>query len=126
MTTPEACRLGPQPDAECAIQVGHYADMVKWEELETRKLIERLHVIDGYVRALDLWDDISELVFGCEDRSAARQALGQPPFSFSEIQAEHVLDAPVATRTTLRRRQIADEREWILRIIEARREASPQ
>ena len=76
-----------------------------------KKLQERLHIIEGLIAAMERWSEICDVVAASEDQTTARQALCRPPFSFSEAQAQHVLDTPVARRTALGRRQLAEERD---------------
>jgi DNA gyrase subunit A len=59
---------------------------------EARK---RAHIVEGLIRALDMIDAIVTLIRGSEDAAAARDALQLEPFSFSEIQAAHILDMPL-------------------------------
>ena len=92
----------------------HYA-LVDSEQLD--RLRARLEVIDGLLIALKRWPEISDVVSECEDRSAARQALGAVPFMLSEVQAEHILDMPLGRRTVLGRRQLSDDRDHTLRDI---------
>ena len=92
----------------------HYA-LVDSDQLE--RLRARLEIIDGLLLALERWPEVSNLVYECEDRSAARQALGEAPFLLSEVQAEHILDMPLGRRTVLGRRQLSDDRDHTLRDI---------
>jgi len=93
----------------------HYGSVIL-DRLSSRQLRDRLHVIDGVLAALDRWDEISDCVARSEDRSEARKALVEMPFSFSEVQAEHVLDLAVGRRTAEGRRRVQEERE---RVVEA-------
>jgi DNA gyrase/topoisomerase IV subunit A len=92
-------------------------------DFSAQQLRDRLHIIEGLLRASDLWNDISDAVYTCEDRLAARQALQQPPFSFSEVQALHVLDAPLGQRTAIGRRRFEEERDRFLAAMKALGEA---
>jgi DNA gyrase subunit A len=70
---------------------------------------KRAHVLEGRLRALDMIDAIIALVRGSEDKATARAALQGEPFSFSEIQAEDILDMPLHRLTRLGRAEIAEE-----------------
>ena len=83
-----------------------------------KKLQERLHIIEGLIAAMERWSEICEVVAASEDRATARQALGRTPFYFSETQAEHILDTPVARRTAHGRRQLAEERDRTIAAID--------
>jgi DNA gyrase subunit A len=89
-------------------------------ELESWKLQHRLDIIEALLAAVDKWEGISDLIYGAEDRAEARELLQEPPFSFSEVQAEHILDMPAGRRTALGRRQLREERDRAARAIEER------
>jgi DNA gyrase subunit A len=63
----------------------------------------RAHIVEGMLRALDMIDRIIELIKGSADRGAARDGLMAAPFSFSEIQANHILDMTLSRLTRLGR-----------------------
>jgi DNA gyrase subunit A len=73
---------------------------------EARK---RAHIVEGLLRALDMIDAIITLIRGSDDRAAARTGLMAEPFSFSEIQANHILDMTLARLTRLGRRDLEEE-----------------
>jgi DNA gyrase subunit A len=70
---------------------------------------KRAHVLEGRLRALDMIDAIIALIRASEDKSAARTALQAEPYSFSEIQAEDILDMPLHRLTRLGRAEIEEE-----------------
>ena len=63
----------------------------------------RAHIVEGMLRALDMIDRIIELIKASADRGAARDGLMAAPFSFSEIQANHILDMTLSRLTRLGR-----------------------
>jgi hypothetical protein len=77
--------------------------------IERGRLKERLHVIDGLLRAFDVAGRILDLVLSSTDRTAVHRALLGAPFSFSEIQAHHVLDAPLGRFSLHVREDLEDE-----------------
>lgn len=83
-------------------------------ELNPQQIRDRLHVINGLIEGVDRWDEISEAVFRSEDRAGARTILTSPPFAFSNVQAEHVLDTSVGHRTMKARRQLEEERDRLV------------
>jgi ATP-dependent Clp protease ATP-binding subunit ClpA len=60
---------------------------------------ERVHVLEGLIRAVEDIDRVTDLVKGRPDRSAAVASLMDSPLQFSEIQAERVLDLHVGSLT---------------------------
>ena len=77
----------------------------------------RAHIVEGLLKALDMIDAIVELIRGSADRGEARTGLMSPPFDFSEIQANHILDMTLARLTRLGRdeyeKEMAQLRETI-------------
>jgi DNA gyrase subunit A len=73
---------------------------------EARK---RAHIVEGLLRALDMIDAIITLIRGSEDAAAARDALQLEPFSFSEIQAAHILDMALRRLAQLEGQNLRDE-----------------
>jgi ATP-dependent Clp protease ATP-binding subunit ClpA len=70
----------------------------------------RIHVLDGVLRAIELYGEIAEAAAHCTTRTEALATLTRLPFGFSEAQANAVLDLSVASVTEERRRRLADER----------------
>jgi DNA gyrase subunit A len=66
-------------------------------------------VVEGYLRAIDMLDAVIETIRASEDRPAAREALMAEPFSFSEVQATHILDLTLGRLTRLGRTELEDE-----------------
>jgi len=69
----------------------------------------RIHILQGLLRAVELYAEVAEAAAHCTSRTEAMDALTQLPFGFSEVQADHVLDLTVASVTDERRRALADE-----------------
>ena len=59
----------------------------------------RLEILEGLIQAIDQWDLLSGLVASAADRHAAVEALRQSPLGMTEVQAHHVLDMRVTSRT---------------------------
>ncbi|MGZ4371892.1 MAG: DNA gyrase subunit A [Gaiellaceae bacterium] len=76
---------------------------------ELRKLEARVHVLEGYLKALDVLDQIIALIRAAEDVDAARTGLMET-FGFSEIQAQAILDLRLRALTALERNEV--EREF--------------
>jgi len=78
-------------------------------EFRLAKARDRAHRVEGLVRALNVIDEVIALIRASEDKAAARDGLMAEPFSFSEIQAEHILDMRLAQLTRLSRIDLEKE-----------------
>ena len=76
---------------------------------ERRAALERLHVLEGLLIALERWEELSAVVSQSDDRDAVKARLRQPPYTLSGVQAEHVLDLPLARRTVAARALLEEE-----------------
>ncbi len=70
---------------------------------------DRAHVVEGLLRALDLIDEIIKAIRGSEDRPAALATLCGEALSFSERQANHILDMQLVRLTRLGRANLEKE-----------------
>jgi DNA gyrase subunit A len=70
---------------------------------------KRAHIVEGLLRALDMIDAIITLIRGSEDAAAAREALQAEPFSFSEVQAAHILDMQLRRLAQLEGQKLREE-----------------
>jgi DNA gyrase subunit A len=75
---------------------------------ELRKALERAHVLEGYLIALDNLDEVIALIRNAEDTDSAREQL-IARFELSEIQAQAILDLRLRQLTGLERKRIEDE-----------------
>ncbi|HKB92833.1 MAG TPA: DNA gyrase C-terminal beta-propeller domain-containing protein, partial [Gaiellaceae bacterium] len=73
------------------------------------KLEARVHVLEGYLKALDVLDQIIALIRAAADVEEARNGLMER-FGFSEIQAQAILDLRLRALTALERNEV--EREY--------------
>ncbi len=80
-------------------------------QFRLQKAQDRLHIVEGLVKALDLIDAIVKAIRESMDRGAARIALMDKRFGFSEIQANHILDMPLGRLTRLGREELDKERK---------------
>jgi len=93
--------------------VRHYLDyqrevVIRRSKYELRKAVDRAHVLEGYLIALDNLDEVIALIRAAEDADDARTAL-QERFGLSEIQAQAILDLRLRALTGLERKRIEDE-----------------
>src|SRR4051794_38912247 len=72
------------------------------------KAKDRAHIVEGLIKALDMIDAIIALIRGSDDKAAARTGLMAEPFSFSEVQAEHILDMQLSRLTRLGRSDLEE------------------
>jgi DNA gyrase subunit A len=90
--------------------IDHQVDVItRRSEFRLRKARDRAHILEGLLRALDMIDAIIVLIRGSEDREAARNGLMAEPMSFSEIQANHILDMTLGRLTRLARSELEEE-----------------
>ena len=95
-----------------AAYVEHQIDVVtRRSEYRLSQALDRAHIVEGLLRALDLIDEIITLIRGSEDRSSALSELQLEPFSFSERQANHILDMQLGRLTRLGRTRLEEELE---------------
>jgi len=77
------------------------------------KAKRREHILDGRIKALNVIDEIIALIRGSEDAQAAKAALMEKPYEFSEAQAVDILDMQLRQLTRLSRIDIEAELESI-------------
>jgi DNA gyrase subunit A len=83
-------------------------------QFRLKKAQDRLHIVEGLVKALDMIDAIVKTIRASKDRAAARTALMAKRFGFSEIQANHILDMPLGRLTQLGREELDKERKELV------------
>jgi DNA gyrase subunit A len=75
---------------------------------ELRKALERAHVLEGYLIALDNLDEVIALIRAADDTDEARvNLIGR--FGLSEVQAQAILDLRLRALTGLERKRVEDE-----------------
>lgn len=90
--------------------IDHQIDVVtRRSQYRLGQARDRAHIVEGLVRALDLIDDIIALIRGSEDRVSALADLQVEPLSFSERQANHILDMQLGRLTRLGRTRLEEE-----------------
>ncbi|HEY1739300.1 MAG TPA: DNA gyrase subunit A, partial [Acidimicrobiia bacterium] len=92
------------------VYVDHQVEVVtRRSEHRLDRARRRAHIVEGLLRALDMIDAIIQLIRGSEDAAAARDALGLEPFSFSEEQAQHILDMQLRRLAQLEGQRLREE-----------------
>ncbi len=90
--------------------VAHQVEVItRRSEYQLRKAQARAHIVEGLLRAIDMLDAVIATIRASEDRAAARAALMAEPFSFSEEQANHILDLQLGRLTRLGRSELEQE-----------------
>ncbi len=90
--------------------VAHQVDVItRRSQYRLRKARDRAHIVEGLIKALDMIDAIIAAIRASADRAAARTALMDAPFEFSEVQSEHILDMSLSTLTRLGRARLDEE-----------------
>ena len=86
-------------------------------EYRLQKALDRSHIVEGLLRALDMLDAVIATIRGSQDAEEARTALMATPFDFSEIQANHILDMPLRRLTGLEKQKLIDEYDELQALI---------
>jgi DNA gyrase subunit A len=90
--------------------VSHQVEVItRRSQYRLQKALDRSHIVEGLLRALDMLDAVIQTIRGSQDAEEARTALMGSPFDFSEIQANHILDMPLRRLTGLERQKLVDE-----------------
>jgi DNA gyrase subunit A len=90
--------------------VDHQIEVIRRRsEFRLEKARARAHIVEGLIRALDVIDAIIATIRSSEDTPAARAALMAEPFSFSQQQAEYILDLQLRRLTRLARLELESE-----------------
>jgi DNA gyrase subunit A len=91
----------------------HYLDfqreiVTRRSKYELRKLEARVHILEGYLKALDVLDEVIALIRAAADTDAARTGL-MDQFGFTEIQAQAILELRLRQLTALERAELDRE-----------------
>ena len=96
--------------------LSHYVDhqievIRRRSEFRLEKARNRAHIVEGLLRAIDMLDAVIATIRASADRPEARTALMAEPFSFTEVQATHILDMTLGRLTRLGRSELEEEME---------------
>jgi DNA gyrase subunit A len=90
--------------------IAHQVEVItRRSEFRLAKARRRAHIVEGFLRALDLIDRIIAAIRASADRAAAIDALRREEFGFSEIQATEIVDMRLSTLTRLGRERLEEE-----------------
>ncbi|HJQ50581.1 MAG TPA: DNA gyrase subunit A [Gaiellaceae bacterium] len=92
----------------------HYLDfqreiVTRRSKYELRQLEKRVHILEGYLKALDVLDEVIALIRAAADTDAAHSGLIDR-FGFTDIQARAILELRLRQLTALERAEL--EREY--------------
>jgi DNA gyrase subunit A len=83
---------------------------------ELKKAKARAHILEGLIKAVDIIDQIIKLIRASATTDEAKQGL-VVKFSFSEIQAQAILDMQLRRLAALERQKLVDEYEELIKLI---------
>jgi DNA gyrase subunit A len=83
---------------------------------ELKKAKARAHILEGLIKAIDIIDQIIKLIRGSQTTEEAKSGL-VTRFSFSEIQAQAILDMQLRRLAALEKKKLVDEYEEIIKLI---------
>lgn len=98
----------------CQHYIDHRLDVVvRRTNFRLRKARERLHIVEGYLIALDAIDLVIQLVRSSQDRAEARGKLMEH-LGLTEIQANHILDMTISRLVALEKLKLEEERDELV------------
>lgn len=98
--------------------IEHRIDVVRRRtRFELNKAEARAHILEGYLRAIDHLDEVVKLIRASENRDQARKELIER-FTFSEKQANAILDLRLYQLTGLERDKLNAEYQEVMKKIE--------
>jgi DNA gyrase subunit A len=86
-------------------------------EFDLAKARDREHILSGLLKAIDKLDAIIRLIRNAASAAAAKEGLMARPFSFSDRQAQAILDMQLRRLAALERKQLQDEYQELTRRI---------
>ncbi len=96
----------------------HQVDVIaRRTDFRLRKAEERLMILDGLVKALDMLDEVIALIRRSPTADEARQGLIEL-LDINEVQADHILAMQLRRLAALERQKIIDERDEKLALVE--------
>lgn len=102
--------------------LGHYVAhqievITRRSQYRLDKARRRAHIVEGFLRALDLIDEIIAAIRASADRASAITELQTEQFGFSELQATEIVDMRLSTLTRLGRERLEEEMTTLLATI---------
>jgi DNA gyrase subunit A len=91
--------------------------VIRRTRFDLRKAEERAHILEGLLKALDHLDEVITTIRQSQTPPEARERL-MANFSFSQVQAEAILEMRLQRLTGLERQKIVDEYTELMKVIE--------
>jgi DNA gyrase subunit A len=91
--------------------------VLKRTKFRLEKAQHQLHILEGYLKAISILDDIIEIIRESESEKIAKETMMRR-FGFSEIQAQAILDMRLGRLTKLERETIAKQYEETRKLAE--------
>ena len=89
--------------------IDHQCDVItRRTRFRLRKAEERAHIVEALIKALDIIDEVIELLKKSKSVQEGKQAL-MDTFGFDEIQATHIVQMRLGQLTGLERQKLEDE-----------------
>ncbi len=85
-------------------------------QFDLAKARARSHIVEGLLKALDILDEVIRTIRRSQRVDTARTNLIRE-FSFTEVQAQAILDMPLRRLTALERRQLQNEHKELQQLI---------
>ncbi len=90
--------------------------IVRRSQFELKEARARIHILEGFIKALDHLDEVIKTIRGSKDTDDAKANLIKK-FGFSEIQAIAILDMQLRRLSALERQKIEDEYNALMKRI---------
>ncbi|MCE7897662.1 DNA gyrase subunit A [Candidatus Microgenomates bacterium CPR3] len=90
--------------------------IVRRSQFELKESRARIHILEGYLKALDHLDEVIKTIRSSKDTDDAKKNL-ITKFGFSEIQAIAILDMQLRKLSALERQKIQDEYDELMKRI---------
>jgi DNA gyrase subunit A len=98
----------------CLAYVDHRLEVVvRRSRFRLQKAKERLHLVEGFLVALDNIDEVVRIIRGSQDTPEARSALMER-FSLTDVQANAILEMPLRRLTALEKLKLEEERDELI------------
>ena len=84
--------------------------IIRRSKYQLKRAEDRLHIVQGYLKALSAIDEVIAIIRKSKDTEEARQRL-MKRLTLSQLQADAILEMPLRRLTSLERQKLDDERK---------------
>jgi len=91
--------------------------VIRRTRFDLRKAEERAHILEGILKALDILDEIIATIRASQSPAEARERLVED-YSFTEVQAQAILDMRLQKLTGIEREKVVEEYKGLMELIE--------